>query len=411
MKKQNVALYMVSIFGIMLFSAINALALPGGAFTNDAVGARSSILGGAFVAVADDVNAVRWNPAGITQLLQPEFTASHTSIFSMGGYVDYSNGSNAIHNDFIGVVLPYDIANVGFSFLNLGTRGLAVADESGAVINSNGNYAERTFTLSGGKRFDAGGFGLSTGANINYFSLNSVKNVGGFGLDGGLLLHTPGILPDLGLMLEGVFIDNNLGDDEGIIPSAVEAAISFSPFRPIKLVGGLSKTSDSPFTKYSTGLEIVLLRFAPLSVAFQAGYETLGSLDDEKLESDRYSVGGSISLGKYKIDYAYEQQAIMEDTHLITLSILKDSPSSFHLAKGRKAFEELDDETAIHELGEVIYLGSRNVEVYHMLARTYERTQQRDEALKALRRIKSLNYDYFMEQQLDQLMQDIQEQE
>jgi hypothetical protein len=228
-KRQNAAFCILSIFGIMLFSAINALALPGGAFTNDAVGARSSILGEAFVAVADDVNALRWNPAGITQLLQPEFTASHTSIFSMGGYVDYTNGSNAIHNDFIGFVMPYDIANVGISFLNLGTPGLPVADERGAVTNSNGDYAERTFTLSGGKRFDAGGFGLSTGANIDYFSLNSVKNVGGLGLDGGLLLHTPGIIPDLGLMLEGLFIDNDLGDDEGTIPSAVEAAIAFSP--------------------------------------------------------------------------------------------------------------------------------------------------------------------------------------
>ena len=95
----------------------------------------------------------------------------------------------------------------------------------------------------------------------------------------------------------------------------------------------------------------------------------------------------------------------------VTLGILMDSPESFHLERGRAAFEQLDDVTAMQEFEEVVHLAPRNVPVYHMLALTYERMRMRDEAIQALQRIQSLNYDYFIEQGLDQLMKDIREQE
>ena len=67
----------------------------------------------------------------------------------------------------------------------------------GAIRNVYGTYAERTLTLSAGKRFDVGSFGLSAGGNINYFSLDAHTNNSGLGLDAGFLLETPGILPEL----------------------------------------------------------------------------------------------------------------------------------------------------------------------------------------------------------------------
>ena len=112
MKKHNVTLCILSLFGIMLCWAINAPAAGRGAFADDSVGARASVFGQAFVAVADDASALRWNPAGLTQLLQPELTSSHTSLFSLGGYFNYSSGSASIHEDFVGVVLPNRIAPV-----------------------------------------------------------------------------------------------------------------------------------------------------------------------------------------------------------------------------------------------------------------------------------------------------------
>ena len=94
MKQRYLNLFIVIVIGINLFSAIS-FADGRGAFASDSVGARPSILGEGFVAVADDANALHWNPAGIPQLLQPEFIASHVNLFSLGGYFNYTEDSQS----------------------------------------------------------------------------------------------------------------------------------------------------------------------------------------------------------------------------------------------------------------------------------------------------------------------------
>ncbi len=266
MKRQNTILYFLWILGITLYIATNTLAVGQGSFAGDSVGARASILGGGFVAIADDANALRWNPAGIVQLLQPEVTSSHINFFSLGGYFDYSSNSNAINEDFIGLVLPNHTAPVGISFLNLGTSGMPYSDESGAIIDSNANYAERMLTLSVGKRFKLKSIYLSAGGNLNRFSIGGRSDNSGFGMDGGFLLETPGILPEFGLMLRGLFMDTTLGKNGPTIPAKTDVAMAFRPWKSLKLVGGLSKTSGDSIVQYSTGFEF---RF-PLPIAVKS---------------------------------------------------------------------------------------------------------------------------------------------
>src|SRR6185369_3666606 len=44
-------------------------------------GARPTALGGAYIALADDAEAILWNPAGLTALRDVQVTASHLSYF------------------------------------------------------------------------------------------------------------------------------------------------------------------------------------------------------------------------------------------------------------------------------------------------------------------------------------------
>ncbi|MGA1868956.1 MAG: hypothetical protein ACMUJM_10460 [bacterium] len=76
------------------------------------VGARAMALGGAFIALADDVNAVYWNPAGLTQLQQKELTYTRT-IF---------NRDEFNYDDFIAFVQPVAKGRgaIGFSYINSG---------------------------------------------------------------------------------------------------------------------------------------------------------------------------------------------------------------------------------------------------------------------------------------------------
>ena len=411
MKQTKILLYCWLTVVITLCAATNAPAAGRGAFAGDSVGARASIFGEAFVAVADDANALKWNPAGITQLLQPEFTSSHINFFSLGGYVDYSK-SNSINEDFIGLAWPTRYAPVGISLLNLGTPGLPLADDRGAVTDSYGNYSERTLTFSVGKELKAGSFGISGGCNLNYYSLGGGSDSSGVGMDGGLMIKTPGILPEIGVMMRGLFMDAVMTGGT-TIPAKTDLALAFSPFRWVKMMAGLSKVSGDSVTQYSTGIELGTHWLSPFHFSVQAGYKTLGSYEngDINIEPENWATGMSLRISRYKLDYAYEQNDLLGDTHRVTLGIFKDSPENFHLNRGRLAFEQLDDDAAMREFEQVVYLSPRKVEVYHMLALTYERMRLNQEAIRVLQRIQSLNFDYFIEHKLDQLLRDIEAQE
>ena len=99
MKTQTLTFSFLLTLSIILLTTTNTYA-GRGAFAGDSIGARPSVFGEGFAAIADDASALRWNPAGLTQLRQPEITTSHINFFSMGGYLDYS-GSKSVNEDFI----------------------------------------------------------------------------------------------------------------------------------------------------------------------------------------------------------------------------------------------------------------------------------------------------------------------
>ena len=47
-------------------------------------GTRPFGMGGAFVAIADDANAINWNPSGLPGLRRKEFTSTYSNLYDMG---------------------------------------------------------------------------------------------------------------------------------------------------------------------------------------------------------------------------------------------------------------------------------------------------------------------------------------
>ena len=102
-------------------AATNSKAGTSGAqFLKIGAGARSTAMGEAFVAVADDVNAVYYNPAGLAGLERPEMTAMHTQ---------WVQGMNY---DFGAFALPSEFGTFGISVATLKADDLEkrTADES-----------------------------------------------------------------------------------------------------------------------------------------------------------------------------------------------------------------------------------------------------------------------------------------
>ena len=74
------------------------------------VGTRPLSMGGAFIAVADDANAITWNPAGLPGLRRTEFTSTYANLYNMG-----------ITQSYIGFVRPFsDRIALGFDWSNVG---------------------------------------------------------------------------------------------------------------------------------------------------------------------------------------------------------------------------------------------------------------------------------------------------
>jgi len=81
MKRNHIlagALFMVLVCAINSY-AITNVGTAGAQFLKIGPGARADSLGGAFSALGDDVTAIYWNPAGLTQLKATSFSATHTN--------------------------------------------------------------------------------------------------------------------------------------------------------------------------------------------------------------------------------------------------------------------------------------------------------------------------------------------
>src|ERR1043166_3350945 len=83
--------------GLALVSVLLWTGAARAAFNDIVTGARPQGMGGAFVAVADDANALYWNPAGLTQLDSAEATFMHSNDY------DITVGPQ-LNTDYVGFV-------------------------------------------------------------------------------------------------------------------------------------------------------------------------------------------------------------------------------------------------------------------------------------------------------------------
>ena len=99
-----------------------------GEFISIGVGGRAMGLGGAYVALANDVTAGYWNPAGLAQINYPQISLMHDERF--GNLVNYDYGA---------VALPMGpSASLGVGVIRLGVDGIPDT-RNGAWVDQNNN--------------------------------------------------------------------------------------------------------------------------------------------------------------------------------------------------------------------------------------------------------------------------------
>jgi tetratricopeptide (TPR) repeat protein len=177
----------IILLGIILVS-VRVICLAD--FEDLGMGARPIGMGNAYTALADDVNAIYYNPAGLAQLDESQFTSGYGKL-----YWGLDDGSN-LGSGFVGYAHPlYHWGTLGAGWLNFGLQGLY---QENSFIFSYGNNLKKKLLAGFNlkllyKKYEKNpytenaidDFGQTTGERDPVFSKGYSKT--GFSTDLGLL--------------------------------------------------------------------------------------------------------------------------------------------------------------------------------------------------------------------------------
>jgi hypothetical protein len=208
----------------MSISSYAQVGTTGAEFLNTCLGARPSGMGNAFSAIADDVNAILWNPAGLTLLNNKEASFTYTDI---GTIFDVS-GAGSMYDGFLGYAQPLkngDAAAISLQYQEQGK--IAYTTESPEVIaeyNLGANYAA---ILSYAKKLSSS---LSWGASFKFIQTKLWRETGqAYAVDLGGLYQTQNKNLTIGLSLQNTGTKLKMEDREQAdpLPQNLKLGISY----------------------------------------------------------------------------------------------------------------------------------------------------------------------------------------
>ena len=120
----------ISIIAVLTFLAVPSMAY----FRDIGVGVRPTGMGGVYVAISDDANAVLWNASGIAQASKQEITAMYSALYTGLDAKLYIEETDKIGYHFISYIHP--------AYKNIGAFGFSWATFQSWF------YDENTFSLS-----------------------------------------------------------------------------------------------------------------------------------------------------------------------------------------------------------------------------------------------------------------------
>ena len=258
------------------------------------VGTRPLGMGGAFIAVSDDANALYWNPAGLPFLQRQEITSMYSNPY--GGQLGMSNS-------YLGYVFPLsDRQGIGIDWFHFGLGD----DEL--------NYRRDKFNLSYAVRPHKM---VSVGLNLKIvdsdMSLdnNSIGKAKGYGFDFGVIV-TP--LPRLRLGLVGYDIggtsvryDNEVSEE--ILSQQFKLGFAYQALENMIITADIGD-------RFHLGSEYWLLGRLALRAGIQKSIKKL----DNYAPGMMFSGGFGFKYRFFQLDYAYLHHPDLPNTHMFSIS-------------------------------------------------------------------------------------------
>ncbi|MBN1154877.1 PorV/PorQ family protein [candidate division KSB1 bacterium] len=340
MKKINlilVTLIMVSnvAMGQDFISDVSKVGTTAAPFLSIEVGARAIGMGGAYVALANDVSALYWNPAGLARMGNHEAMFTHTDWLAD---VNFDFAAAAINLGHLGAV------GLSFTSLTMGemmVRTVAYPEGTGEKFNA----ADIAFGASYAKnltdRFSIGFTAKYINQKIWHMSASSIA------IDIGTIFTTQFNNMTIGMSI------SNFGNEMQLLGSDTQVPIDIAPSKEgnnSKIVGNLKTESWSLPLIFRFGMAMNVIEnynyrwtlaidamhpndnteYVNLGTEYsiknmlfiRAGYKNLFMKDSE----EGLTVGGGLAYNlsgaiNFKIDYAYADFGILDNVQRFTLGI------------------------------------------------------------------------------------------
>jgi hypothetical protein len=268
----------------------------GAQFLKIGAGARPTGMGEAFVGVADDVNAVYYNPAGLGYMKNPELIAMHTQWFQDTNY------------EFGAFAYPSKVGTFGISAATLKTEDLQQRNADESYVGTF-DTVDAAYTISYGYAFSKA---YSLGANIRFIEqeIGSASAQTWSGDVGGI--YKLSRLPlSLGMAVRHFGQEVKFNEEGDPQPLTVDVGLG-SQLLNEKLVLALSakKPRDND-VQYGVGSEWNQPVGESVRFALRAGYNTAGQ---DTGGTNGFSLGGGFGLKRLNIDVAWVPFGDLGDT-------------------------------------------------------------------------------------------------
>ena len=264
------------------------------------IGCRPKAMGGAFVAVADDINAGYWNPAGLKLVKNKSFGFMHSNPFSIP----------EVSLDYVAFVSPDALSwmkgALGLSYLKIGAKLPEGKDKHTNPMEDN------VYTLSVGG--DIWEDSLFYGINVKALGISTEEiKRSGMGFDFGLLWKINKTF-SLGMMMRN--LSSHLGDENFSPERRFGVAGRFSDDRLIVAADFNNKKEVNLKEDYwgsHFGVEGWLTKSLALRIGSDRGNLTAGF-------GFKFGAGKGLPAGI--LDYSYAKNEELDYTHRFSLTIL-----------------------------------------------------------------------------------------
>jgi outer membrane protein OmpA-like peptidoglycan-associated protein len=267
------------------------------------VGARALGMGGAFVAVANDLTAGYWNPAGLTW----------TRGWQVGGMF---TGGMDVDRKFnqIGFARNAGWGAYGFNWLNAGMTDIDQYDGLGAHVGTF-DFSDNAFMLSLAKQWDIASFGITgkylhegVGASV---AAGADDAINGYGIDLGFGLQLTDAVR-FGLNVQDIAGKLGTVDEVQDIPTDLRAGFAVWPIQGLTAAFDVEKVQDEEDWKFHLGGEYRIPLNEDLGAAVRAG-----------LNDGHFAAGLGFRVRFLDFDYAYvnDNQAFLNENHRFSVAL------------------------------------------------------------------------------------------